>query len=116
MKTQNNLKQKILSNSVVFGLIGVIILISVLNSHDVKGTISAACRKSPECMAAVDDEKAANAAAVTATSNANFYQAKVADLNTDIAAMRRKIADTKAQIVITSQSSVPTRTIFTTSS
>ncbi|MBR3329212.1 CHAP domain-containing protein [Candidatus Saccharibacteria bacterium] len=98
MKTQNNLKQKILSNSVVFGLIGVIILISVLNSHDVKGTISAACRKSPECMAAVDDEKAANAAAVTATSNANFYQAKVADLNTDIAAMRRKIADTKAQI------------------
>ena len=49
-------------------------------------------------MAAVESEKAANAAALNASSSANFYQAKVAELTTEIASMRRKIADTKAQI------------------
>ena len=75
-----------------------IIIIGAMTSKDASGIISAACRKSAECMSAVEDEKAANAAAITASSNANFYEAKVADLTTDIVAMQRKIADTEAQI------------------
>lgn len=87
--------RRILSGFLAFLMIGMVGIGSV--KGEVKG-ISTACKKSADCMAAVNEEKAANKAALTANSNANFYQAKVADLNIDIAAMKREIADTEAQV------------------
>ncbi len=97
VKRKIGARQRILSGILAFFVIGIVIIGSVANGISVKG-ISAACRKSDECMAAVESERAANAAAFAANSSASFYQAKVADLNIDIAAVRREIADTKAQI------------------
>ncbi len=89
--------QRVLSGFLAFLMVGMIGVASLTNEKSVEG-ISLACKQSDECMAAVNEEKAANAAAISANSSANFYQAKVADLNIDIAAVRREIADTKAQV------------------
>ena len=90
--------QKILLWVTLFAIVFVTIGNSVINSNNAKGYVSLACQKSAECMAAVNAEKEANAAAISANSSANFYEAKVAELSTEIASTRRKIADTKVQI------------------
>ena len=60
--------------------------------------ISLACSKSPECRAAAEREEQANKNAAAASNTANMFQLKVMELNTQIAAMRRLIADTVAQV------------------
>lgn len=94
----NQTRKKFWSVLSVFVLLGAMVLSGMVRNDNASGLISSACRKSAECMAAVENEKAANAAAMSASSTASFYEAKVADLTTDIAAMRLKIADTEAQI------------------
>ncbi len=79
----------------VFG--GIIGIGSMAGSSDADG-ITLACRKSAECMAAVQAEEQATAAANAATATANYYQARVADLNHQIASKQLEIADTQAQI------------------
>ena len=90
--------RKITFRFLSFLLVFSIILNGAMTGNHAHGVISPACKKSPECMEAVNDEKAANEAALQANSSANFYQAKVSELNSSIAAMKLKIADTKAQI------------------
>lgn len=83
---------------VVFVMLSTTLIAGVVDSRKAKALISAACRKSPECMAAVEEEKRANAAAMSANSSANFYQARVMELTADIAAKQLEIADTEAQV------------------
>ena len=60
--------------------------------------ISLACSKSAECRAAADREAQANQNAANASNTANMFQLKVMELNSQIAAMQRQIADTVAQV------------------
>lgn len=60
--------------------------------------ISLACRNSPECMAAVNKEQEANRNAASASSSANLFQAKVHELNVEIAGKELEIAETTAQV------------------
>ncbi len=60
--------------------------------------ISLACRNSPECMAAVEKEQEANRNAASASSSANMFQAKVQELNVEIAGRELEIAETTAQV------------------
>lgn len=60
--------------------------------------ISLACRNSPECMAAVEKEQEANRNAAAANNSANMFQAKVQELNVEIAGRELEIAETTAQV------------------
>ncbi len=60
--------------------------------------ISYACSLSPECRAAAEKEEQANKNAAAASNTANMFQLKVLELSSQIAAMRRQIADTVAQV------------------
>ena len=60
--------------------------------------ISLPCRNSPECMAAVEKEQEANRNAAAANSSANMFQAKVQELNIEIAGRQLEIAETTAQV------------------
>jgi len=60
--------------------------------------VSLACRNSPECMAAVEQEKEANRNAANAAASMNRFQAKVNELSITIAGKELEIAETKAQI------------------
>lgn len=60
------------------------------------GAISAICRKSEECMAAVAKEEEANRNAETATRTANAYRIKVNELSAEIAAKEVEIAENTA--------------------
>lgn len=92
------MKKRIILSSLVTVVIAGVLLVGIISSRDAKGYVSLACQKSPECMAAVEAEKKANAAALSANNSANYYQAKVAELTADIATKELEIADTKAQI------------------
>lgn len=67
------------------------------NFDDVTG-ISQACRNSAECMAAVEEERNAQSNAAAAASSANLFQAKVSELNAQIANAEREIASTAARV------------------
>lgn len=79
-------------------LVGVTIGSSIKDGSEAHGYTSAVCQKSAECMAAVEAEKKASAAAVAASASADFYQARVASLSMDIASLKLQIADTEAQV------------------
>ena len=96
-KIQRKLKG-IFLGVVIFVVTFVAMTAGIFNSQKAKALISAACRKSPECMAAIEEEKRANAAALAANSSANFYQARVSELAADIAAKQLEIVDTEAQV------------------
>lgn len=59
---------------------------------------SKACQNSPECMAALAKEQEANRNAAQAAETANAFQAKVYELNAEIARKELEIADTTAKI------------------
>lgn len=60
--------------------------------------ISKACRNSPECLEAVEKEKEATKNAADASQNASLYEAKVSELNMEIAVQQSKIAQTELRI------------------
>lgn len=88
-------KNKIFSVVIAMVLVGV----SLMDGTKVSGYTSSVCQKSAECMAAVEAEKKANAAAKSASASADYYQAKVNALSLDVASIKVEIADTEAQVV-----------------
>lgn len=101
LKNKNHdktVKKHLVQKVAVFVVIAVIGVVSIIRSTNVQGYTSSVCSKSPECMAAVEAEKQAKAAAVAASSAADLYQTKVSELSMDIASMKVKIADTVAQV------------------
>lgn len=68
------------------------------NTERVYAAPSKACQNSPECMAALAKEQEANRNAASAASTANAFQAKVYELNAEIARKELEIADTTAKI------------------
>lgn len=92
-----NLIKKIGLSLMVFALLICPIAINYLMIESASG-ISLACRNSPECMAAVAKEQEANRNAASASSSANMFQAKVQELNIEIAGRELEIAETTAQV------------------
>lgn len=64
---------------------------------DVEG-MSLACSRSAECRAAVEKEQEANRNAAAASESASMFQAKVSELNMQIASAETAIAETTAQV------------------
>lgn len=60
--------------------------------------ISLACSRSAECRAAVAKEQEANKNAAAASNSASLFQAKVSELNIQIAGAELAIAETEAQV------------------
>ncbi len=60
--------------------------------------ISRACQNSPACLEAIEKEKEATRNAAEAQDAANTYEAKVSELNMEIAIQEAKIAQTEVQI------------------
>ena len=60
--------------------------------------MSLACSRSAECRAAVEREQEANRNAAAASDSANMLQAKVSELNIQIASAELAIAETTAQV------------------
>ncbi len=90
-------RKKILTALFIFGLISSPVAVNMAMINSVSG-ISLACRNSPECMAAVNKEQEANRNAASANSSANLLQAKVQELNIEIAGRELEIAETTAQV------------------
>ena len=94
MKTQKRANLKCLIAAFVL----VIASISGLRISELTSAISKACQNSPECMEALEREKEATRNAFDAQENASLYEAKVSELNMEIAIQESKIAQTEAQI------------------
>lgn len=90
-------RKKILTTLFIFGLISSPVAVNMAMINSASG-ISLACRNSPECMAAVNKEQEANRNAASANSSANLLQAKVQELNVEIAGRELEIAETTAQV------------------
>ena len=90
-------RKKILTAFAIFGLLISPIAVNVAMINSASG-ISLACRNSAECMAAVNKEQEANRNAASANSSANLFQAKVQELNIEIAGRELEIAETTAQV------------------
>lgn len=89
--------KKILLGLVIFGLSISPLAVNIAMIKSASG-ISLACRNSPECMAAVNKEQEANRNAASASNSANLFQAKVQELNVEIAGRELEIAETTAQV------------------
>lgn len=86
-----------LAGLVVFVIVAAVILVDVATVKNAQG-LSSACRNSPDCMAAVAKEQEANKNAAAAAATADWFQNKVYELNTEIAAKELEIAETEAEI------------------
>lgn len=89
--------QKILLGVIVLALIIAPVFTNIMMMESAEG-ISLACRNSPDCMAAVAKEQEANRNAASASSSASLFQAKVYELNIEIAGRELEIAETEAQV------------------
>lgn len=89
--------KKILLGLVIFGLFASPLAVNMAMINSASG-ISLACRNSAECMAAVNKEQEANRNAASASNSANLFQAKVQELNIEIAGRELEIAETTAQV------------------
>ena len=89
--------KKVLIIGMIFALSVVPILTNVLMIESADG-ISLACQNSPACMEAVEKEQEANRNAASASSSVNLFQAKVNELNIEIASRELEIAETEAQV------------------
>ena len=85
--------KKVALFAVVFAMFMSPLAINIAMLNSVSG-ISLACRNSPECMAAVNKEQEANRNAASASDSANLFQAKVQELNVEIAGRELEIAET----------------------
>ena len=92
------LKMKKCALKVVVGvLVAIPVLVDVMMLENARG-LSKACQNSTACMEAVAAEQEANKNAAVAASSANMFQAKVNELNAEIARKQLEIAETKAQV------------------
>lgn len=89
--------KKIVLSIAVFALVLSPLAVNIAMLNSASG-ISLPCRNSPECMAAVEKEQEANRNAAAASSSANLFQAKVQELNVEIAGRELEIAETTAQV------------------
>lgn len=89
--------QRIVAGLFATVLIATSVFVKLKTEPEADG-ISRACRNSEACMAAVAKEREANANAASAAGTASMYQAKVGELNMQIAQAELQIADTEAQI------------------
>lgn len=89
--------QKILFGAMILALIITPVFTNIMMMESAEG-ISLACRNSPDCMAAVAKEQEANRNAASASSSASLFQAKVYELNIEIAGRELEIAETEAQV------------------
>lgn len=96
MLNKNHVKKTLLS-LVIFVLAISPVLVNFAMIESASG-ISLACRNSPECMAAVEKEQEANRNAASASNSASMFQAKVQELNIEIAGKELEIAETTAQV------------------
>lgn len=78
-------------------LVGLPVVGSLMMVGEAKG-LSKACRNSPECMAAVEKEQQANRNAASAAASADWFQNRVHELNSEIAAKELEIAETEAEV------------------
>ncbi|MBQ6461523.1 CHAP domain-containing protein [Candidatus Saccharibacteria bacterium] len=81
---------------VVVVVVALPIIMDVLMVNNTRG-LSKACQNSSACMEAVAKEQEANRNAAQASSSANMFQAKVNELNAEIARKELEIAETKAE-------------------
>lgn len=89
--------KKVGLSAVVGALILTPVMVDIAMVGEAKG-LSKACRNSPECMAAVEREQQANQNAASAAATANWFQNKVYELNSEIAAKELEIAETEAEV------------------
>ena len=89
--------KKVGLSAVVGALILTPVMVDIVMVGEAKG-LSKACRNSPECMAAVEREQQANQNAASAAATANWFQNKVYELNSEIAAKELEIAETEAEV------------------
>lgn len=75
-----------------------IIISSILAYSFNVSSVSWICQKSPECMAAVEQEKEATAKANEAQATANEYQAHVNQLQAEISGMAAQISESEARV------------------
>lgn len=79
----------------------VVLLIATIFGLRVNGevsSISRACQNSPECLEAIEKEKRASENAANAARTASLYEAKVYELNMEIAVQEAKIAQSELRI------------------
>ncbi len=88
--------KKWLTKFLVAVIVALPIVTDVLMVENTQG-LSRACQNSPACMEAVAREQEANRNAAEASSSANMFQAKVNELNAEIARKELEIAETKAE-------------------
>ena len=100
-KTNNKIRVRWVQRAVLLAIVFVMTVvaagISVRTDTDVDG-ISLACRNSDACREAVEQEQEANRNAAAASNSANLFQAKVSELNAQIANSEREIAATTARV------------------
>ncbi len=89
--------QRILFFAAIFVMTAVAVGVEVRKESDVEG-ISLACRNSEACLEAVEQQQAANRNAAEASNSANLFQAKVSELNAQIANAEREISSTAARV------------------
>ena len=89
--------RKILLGAIVVIAMVTPVLVDIAMVQSAKG-ISLACQRSAECREAVAREQEANRNAAAASESANMLQAKVSELNIQIAGAELAIAETKAQV------------------
>lgn len=88
--------KKWLTKFLVAVIVALPIVTDALMVENTQG-LSRACQNSPACMEAVAREQEANRNAAEASSSANMFQAKVNELNAEIARKELEIAETKAE-------------------
>ena len=84
-------------NIVVLSLVGAL-LIGMIPVYHNAGAISKACQNSAACREAVEKEKTARQNAASAANSANAYQARVNELNAEIAGKEAEIVETQVEI------------------
>ena len=89
--------KKLLLGSIIAVSMVTPVLVDVVMVENAK-SISLACSRSPACREAVEREQEANRNAAAASSSANMLQAKVSQLNIQIAGAELAIAETTAQV------------------
>ena len=89
--------KKLLIGSIIAVSMVTPVLVDVVMVENAK-SISLACSRSPACREAVEREQEANRNAAAASSSANMLQAKVSQLNIQIAGAELAIAETTAQV------------------
>ncbi len=88
---------RVLTALLVVALVFVPVFTNIMMLKEAEA-VSRACRNSAECMAAVAKEEEANRNAASAAQSVSLFQARINEMNYEIAAMELDIAETEAQV------------------